>query len=324
MARKRSATTKTGSRSSGGAKPPSGSDARVRSEPTHSRGASKPPRRAPAAGLCLVATPIGNAADITLRALEVLKTADVIACEDTRVTSRLLAIHGIATRLVPYHDHNAARARPALIRRLKKGETVALVSDAGTPLVSDPGYRLVRACIAEDVPVTVLPGPSAVLAALVLSGLPTDRFLFAGFLPPRQAARRRALAELAGVRASLVFMESARRLAAALADMAETLGGREAAVGRELTKMFEEVRRGPLPDLARHYRDRGPPRGEVTVVVAPPADEKAPSDQDLDRRLSAALKEASVRDAATEVAAATGVARRHIYARALALTRKRR
>ncbi len=168
------------------------------------------------------------------------------------MTSRLLAIHGIATPLVPYHDHNAERARPALIRRLKNGETVALVSDAGTPLVSDPGYRLVRACIAEDVPVTVLPGPSAVLAALVLSGLPTDRFLFAGFLPPRKAARRRALAELAGVRASLVFMESARRLAAALADMAETLGRREAAVGRELTKMFEEVRRGPLPDLARH------------------------------------------------------------------------
>ena len=240
------------------------------------------------------------------------------------MTARLLAIHGIATPLVPYHDHNAERARPALIRRLKKGETVALVSDAGTPMVSDPGYRLVRACIAEDVPVTVLPGPSAVLAALVLSGLPTDRFLFAGFLPPRKAARRRALADLAGVRASLVFMESARRLAAALADMAETLGGRDAAVGRELTKMFEEVRRGPLPDLARHYRDRGPPRGEVTVVVAPPGDEKAPSEGDVDRRLRAALETASVRDAATRVAAATGVPRRHIYARALALTRKRR
>ncbi|MCZ6466072.1 MAG: SAM-dependent methyltransferase, partial [Alphaproteobacteria bacterium] len=171
-----------------------------------------------------------------------------------------------------------------------------------------PGYRLVRACIAEDVPVTVLPGPSAVLAALVLSGLPTDRFLFAGFLPP----------------GGLVFMESARRLAAALADLAEPLGRREAAVGRELTKMFEEVRRGPLPDLARHYRDRGPPRGEVTVVVAPPGDEKAPSGQDVDRQLAAALENASVRDAATRVAAATGVARRHIYARALALTRKRR
>ncbi len=324
MARKRSATTKTGSRSSGGAKPPSRSDPRAKAEPTHSGDASKPSPCAPAPGLCLVATPIGNAADITLRALEVLKNADVIACEDTRVTARLLAIHGIATPLVPYHDHNAERARPALIRRLKKGQTVALVSDAGTPLVSDPGYRLVRACIAEGVPVTALPGPSAVLAALLLSGLPTDRFLFAGFLPPRSAARRRALAQLAGVRASLVFMESPRRLAAALADMADTLGGREAAVGRELTKMFEEVRRGRLPDLARHYRDRGPPKGEVTVVVAPPEDEKEPSEHEVDRQLKEALKEASVRDAATRVAAATGVARRRIYARALALKRKRR
>ena len=266
-----------------------------------------------------MATPIGNAADITLRALDVLRAADVVACEDTRLTRRLLAIHGIEARLAPYHDHNAARAGPGLIRRLKNGEIVALVSDAGTPLVSDPGYRLVRACIDQGIPVTPLPGASAVLAALVVSGLPTDRFLFAGFLPPRAGARRRALAELAAVPASLVFMVPARRLPAALADMAEVLGARPAAaVARELTKTFEEARRASLAELARHYASAGPPKGEVTVVVAPP-EAPAPDPGRLDRLLREALEGASVRDAAAEVAAATGVARRRLYARALEL-----
>ena len=281
-------------------------------------------KQAPAAGLYLVATPIGNAADIGLRALEVLASADVVVCEDTRVTRKLLAIHGIKARLTSYHDHNAARVRPRLIERLKDGETVALVADAGTPLVSDPGYKLVRAAIDAGLPVTAVPGPSSVLAALVLSGLPTDRFLFAGFLPARPSARREALAEVAATPASLVFMESARRLAAALADMADVLGARPAAVGRELTKMFEEVRRGDLAELAAHYRDVGAPKGEVMVVVAPPVPQAVTPSQeqdDLDARLTRALDEGTVRDAAARVATDTGLPRRRVYARAIELRR---
>ena len=303
--------------SSGGVKPQSRPASRDRRQPTHGGVASKPP----AGGLFVVATPIGNSADITLRALDTLRDADVIACEDTRVTSRLLAIHQIGTALVPYHDHNAARMLPALIKRLEKGEKVALVSDAGTPLVSDPGYRLVRACIEDGLAVTALPGASAVLPALVLSGLPTDRFLFAGFLAPRQAARKRTLESLAAVPATLVFLESPRRLASSLADMAETLGPRQAAVTREMTKLFEEVRRGALPELAAHYAESGPPRGEVTVVVAPPGDRPADADE-VDRLLSLAMAEGTLRDAAARVAAATGLPRRRVYARALELREK--
>lgn len=271
-----------------------------------------------------MATPIGNARDITLRALDVLGGVDAIACEDTRVTAKLLAIHGISKPLLAYHEHNAERARPMLIERLKSGETVALVSDAGTPLVSDPGYKLVRACLAENIPVTPIPGPSAVLTALVASGLPTDRFLFAGFLPAKQAARRRVLHELRRVAASLVFMESAKRLAASLADMAETLGPRPCAVAREMTKRFEEVRRGCLAELAAHYKESDPPKGEVTVVVGPSAAEAGESANDdaVDRLLAEALGRGTLRDAVAEVAAATGAPRRQVYARALALTRK--
>ena len=234
-----------------------------------------------------------------------------------------MAIHGIAARLTPYHEHNAARVRPELIRRLKGGETVALVSDAGTPLISDPGYKLVQACIDEALPVIAIPGPSAVLAALLVSGLPTDRFMFAGFLPPRQAARRKALRELTAVPASLVFMESPRRLARALTDMVDILGPRQAAVGRELTKMFEEVRRGPLAELAAHYDGAGPPKGEVTVVVAPPAEKAPASGAEIDRRLTDAVGETSVRDAVQRVAAAAGVPRRRVYARALEIRKAR-
>ena len=270
-------------------------------------------------GLHLVATPIGNLADITLRALATLARADAIACEDTRVTGKLRSAFGLTAKLIPYHDHNAARAGPEIIGRLKDGQIVALVSDAGTPLISDPGYRLVGAAIAAGIDVVSVPGPSAALAALVASGLPTDRFLFAGFLPARRAARRAALAELAFVPATLIFYESPNRLAASLADLAEMLGGRPAAVARELTKLHEEVRRAPLPMLAAAYGAEATPKGEIVIVVGPPAAAPEAGDDAVDRLLRAALKKTGVRDAAAGVAAATGRARRDVYARALAL-----
>ncbi len=283
---------------------------------------SKPKQRAALApGLYLVATPIGNLADISLRALEVLAKADLVACEDTRTTRKLLSAHGIKAVLTSYHEHNAARVRPRLMEHLECGEAVALVSDAGTPLVSDPGYRLVEAAIASDIAVTAIPGASAGLAALTVSGLPTDRFFFAGFLPARAAARRRALGELAAIEASLVIYESARRLPAALADMAQVLGPRQGAVARELTKLHEEVRRGTLSELADHYGGAGPPKGEVVVVVGPPErGGRATLDaQDLDAKLGAALGRASLRDAVAAVAAETGLPRKRVYARALEL-----
>ena len=261
----------------------------------------------------MVATPIGNARDITLRALDLLRQADIIACEDTRVTGKLLNIHGIDGRLLAYHDHNAARVRPHLMERLIKGETVALVSDAGTPLISDPGYRLVNEAREAGVPVTALPGASAPMAALASAGLPTDKFLFAGFLPSKSAARRRSLGELAGLSATLVFFESAARLAASLADMASELGPREAAVLRELTKKFEEVRHGTLPDLARHYRTAGPPKGEIVVLVAPGGDAGPVLEPaEIDALLLAALEQGSVKDAALALAERTGLPRRDL------------
>ena len=277
-----------------------------------------PRRRAPA-GLYVVATPIGNIADITLRALDILAEVDVIACEDTRVSAKLLQRHGIDAVLLPYHEHNAERMRPVLLERIAGGQAVALVSDAGTPLVSDPGFKLVRQAIAEGHRIQMLPGASAPIAALVLSGLPSDRFLFAGFLDAKTTARRRDLAELAAVRATLIFFESAQRLAASLADMAAELGDRPAAVARELTKLYEEVRHGTLGELARHYATAGPPKGEIVVVVGPPLPAVAPSADDLDALLADALARLSVRDAASEVADALGLKRRTVYARALAL-----
>ena len=275
------------------------------------------------AGLHIVATPIGNAADITLRALDVLRRADLIACEDTRVTGNLLARYEIATRRLAYNDHNAERVRPLLLERLRRGERIALVSDAGMPLVSDPGYKLVRAVLDEALPVTTVPGASAPLAALALSGLPSDRFLFAGFLANRAAARRRELGELAGAPATLIFFESARRLGAALADMAAVLGDRPAAVAREMTKRFEEVRRGSLETLAAHYAAAGPPKGEIVVVIGPPASAPRKDNKDaavmLDDMLREALAGSSLRDAAAAVAIASGLPRRAVYARALAL-----
>nr|WP_247894230.1 16S rRNA (cytidine(1402)-2'-O)-methyltransferase [Azospirillum sp. B510] len=270
----------------------------------------------------MVATPIGNAADITLRALDTLKRADAIACEDTRVTAKLMGIHGIHTPFVSYHEHNAAKMRPILIGRMKKGEAIALVTDAGTPLVSDPGYKLVRECVADGVAVTTLPGASAPLVALVLSGLPTDRFLFAGFLPNKSGARRATAGELKSVPATLVFFESPQRLPESLADLADILGPREAAVARELTKLYEEVRRGTLPELAAHYAEAGPPRGEVVLVIGPPGEEATPGEADVDALLREALTRLSVRDAAADVAARTGQHKRAVYARALELQRE--
>lgn len=293
------------------------SDPRPESEPIGGPEGSKPPGLAP--GLHLVATPIGNLKDITLRALEALQAADVLVCEDTRVTRKLLSAHGIERPLLAYHEHNAAEMRPRLLAELAAGASVALCSDAGTPLVSDPGYKLVRAAVEANHAVTTLPGASAPLAALVVSGLPSDRFYFGGFLPPKSAARRRALQALAGIEASLLFLESARRLPAALADLAAELGPRQAAVGRELTKLFEEVRRGRLDALAAAFAAEGPPKGELVIVVGPPEAAAAESAESLDERLRKTLAGASLRDAVEQVTAETGLSRRRVYQRALAL-----
>jgi len=270
-------------------------------------------------GLVIVATPIGNARDITLRALDLLGQAAAIACEDTRVTGGLMARYGIATPLLAYHEHNAARMRPLLLQRLRNGEPIALVSDAGTPLVSDPGYKLVRAAVEAGVPVTAAPGASAALAALVLSGLPSNRFFFAGFLPPRAAARRTELATLAAIPATLIFFESPGRLADALADMSAVLGKRDAAVARELTKLYEEIRRGTLAELAELYAAAGPPKGEIVILVGAPTAPAEASDAEIDEALRSALANESMRDAVAAVAAALGAPRRRVYARALAL-----
>jgi 16S rRNA (cytidine1402-2'-O)-methyltransferase len=273
-----------------------------------------------APGLYLVATPIGNLRDISLRALETLAAASVIACEDSRVTRKLTEHYGIARPLTPYHEHNAAEARPKLLARLRDGETVALVSDAGTPLISDPGYKLVRAASEAGHAVVAVPGACAVLTALGVAGLPTDRFFFEGFLPPKQAARRKRIAALSNIPASLVLFESGPRLAATLADLADGLDAREAAICRELTKLHEEVRRATLDDLARHYDAGGETRGEIVIVVAPPADDADKAD-DVDDLLRRALARVSVKDAVGEVALATGRPRREVYQRALALAK---
>ena len=275
-----------------------------------------------APGLYLVATPIGNLGDVTLRALETLAGVDVVACEDTRVTRRLFDRYGLSTPRVAYHDHNAATARPKLLARLDAGDAVALVSDAGTPLISDPGFKLVREAQAAGHAVTAVPGASAVMAAVASAGLPTDRFFFEGFLPPREQARRARLAELADVPATLVLFETGPRIAAMLYDLAAAFGDREAAVCRELTKLHEEIRRTDLAGLARAYDDEGAEtRGEFVVVVGPPAAASLVEAQDLDALLRRALATESLKNAVEAVAAATGHKRRLVYQRALALTR---
>jgi 16S rRNA (cytidine1402-2'-O)-methyltransferase len=251
--------------------------------------------------------------------LEVLAGVDVIACEDTRVTRRLTERYGIATPLTPYHEHNAAEVRPKLLARLAVGEAVALVSDAGTPLISDPGYKLVRAVQNAGHPVTAIPGASSVLGALTVAGLPTDRFFFEGFLPAKQAARQQRIAVLAAVPATLVLFESGQRLAATLADLAQELGPRPAAICRELTKLHEEVRRGNLVTLAHDYGTGAETRGEIVIVVAPPAEQAEPVD--VDDMLRRALARVSLKEAVGEVALLSGRSRREVYQRALALTK---
>ncbi|MGD1035757.1 MAG: 16S rRNA (cytidine(1402)-2'-O)-methyltransferase [Roseiarcus sp.] len=277
-----------------------------------------------APGLYIVATPIGNLADVTLRALATLAAADAVLAEDTRVSRHLMDRYQISTPLVAYHEHNAARARPRLVARLAAGEALALISDAGTPLISDPGYKLAAEAAAAGIPLLSVPGPSAALAALTSAGLPTDRFFFEGFLPPKGAARRERINALAGIPATLLFYEAPSRLAAALADLAAELGPRPAAVARELTKLYEETRRGSLAELAAHYAAAGPPKGEIVIVVGPPQAAPRLNADALDCEIVEALGALSVKDAAAAVAAQTGLPRRQVYARALRLAGARR
>ena len=270
-------------------------------------------------GLHVVATPIGNLGDITLRALSVLAAADAILAEDKRVTRVLLAHYGVTTPIIAYHEHNAAEMRPVVLERLAAGQALALVSDAGTPLVSDPGYKLVEAAIEAGHPVTAIPGASAVLTGLVLSGLPTDRFFFEGFLPSKSGERRRRARELEAVPGSLVFFEAPHRITETLADLAAVLGDRTAAVARELTKRFEQVRRGSLPELAATYAKEGPPKGEIVLIVGPGGGQAEAGDAAIDAALRRALETHSQRDAVQLVAGEMGLPRKRVYARALRL-----
>lgn len=268
-------------------------------------------------GLYIVATPIGNLRDLSPRAAEILLNADVVAVEDSRVTAGLFRHLGAKRPMTPYHDHNAEAVRPGLVARMAR-EAVALVSDAGTPLISDPGYKLVRDARAAGHAVVTIPGPCAGIAALTLAGLPTDRFLFMGFLPARQQAKGEAIGEVAAIRATLVFYESGPRLSATLTALADGLGDREAAVAREITKKFEECVTGSLTDLAARYAD-APPKGEIVIVVAPPGDAPPASVEDADAALAEALTRLPVSKAAGEVARRLGLDRKALYARAMAL-----
>jgi 16S rRNA (cytidine1402-2'-O)-methyltransferase len=268
-------------------------------------------------GLYIVATPIGNLGDISKRAADILAAADLIAVEDSRVTAKLLRHLGIKRPMLAYHDHNADRMRPGLIARLSS-QVIVLVSDAGTPLISDPGYKLVRDARAAGHFVTSIPGPCAAVAALTLAGLPTDRFLFMGFLPNKAKARDDVIAEVSSVRATLIFYESGQRVAAALAALTKGLGDREAAVAREISKTFEETVTGTLSALATRYQD-SPPKGEIVVIVAPPGETEAASAGDVEIALVEALSRLSPAQAASAVAKATGADRKTLYARALAL-----
>lgn len=278
-------------------------------------------------GLYIVATPIGNMGDITLRAIDVLGKVDLIACEDTREAGKLTTVYDITADKVPYHDHNAAEMRPKIVNAIKQGGSIALISDAGMPLVSDPGYKLVEAVIAEGLPVTCIPGATASLSALVLSGLPTDRFMFAGFLPPKTVARKQALSEVAHVPATLIFYETAPRLEDSLADMLEMLGDRPAAVARELTKKFEEVQRGTLSALVAHYKAKGAPKGEIAIVVGAPkaGDVETWTDEAVDALLFKMLEDEklSVKDAAGVVAAKSGRRKSDVYQRAVFLRNRK-
>ncbi|MCE2927132.1 MAG: 16S rRNA (cytidine(1402)-2'-O)-methyltransferase [Rickettsiales bacterium] len=267
-------------------------------------------------GLYVVATPIGNLGDITLRAIECLKAADVIACEDTRVTAKLLSAYGIAARTISYHDHSDEKKEAEILSLLAEGKRVALVSDAGTPLISDPGFRLVRSAIEAGHYVTTLPGASSVMAALILSGIACERYFFAGFLPAKTQALQHELLLLKTIPSSLVFFESARRLTETLAAMQEVLGNRQAAVVREISKLFEEARRGTLHELGAYYEKQGEPKGEVVIVVAPPLAEMI-SDDDIKKQIAALLPTHGVKETSSLVAEMTGRSKKEIYALAL-------
>jgi 16S rRNA (cytidine1402-2'-O)-methyltransferase len=315
MQRTRASRATSSSRRGGGTPP----DRPASGTPAQRQPSGEDQRSKLAPGLHLVATPIGNLGDLAPRALAALRDADLVVCEDTRVTGKLLHLCDAARPLMAYHEHNAARVRPQILARLRAGASVALVSDAGTPLVSDPGYKLVREAIAQGSAVLALPGPSAALAALTVSGLPSDRFLVAGFLPTRAGPRRQAIAGLGAVPATLVLFEAARRVPQTLAELAAALGPREAALARELTKKFEEVRRGSLVELAAHYAAAGAPRGEVVLVIGPPVGHGEVALDDVDAALQEALACMAPSAAAASVAAATGLGRREVYRRALAL-----
>jgi 16S rRNA (cytidine1402-2'-O)-methyltransferase len=278
------------------------------------------PRAVP--GLHLVATPIGNLGDITLRALETLAAVDIIACEDTRITRRLTERYAISALLKPYHEHNAALARPKILERLAQGASIALVSDAGTPLISDPGFKLVREVCAAGLKVIALPGPSSVLTALAVAALPTDRFFFEGFLPPKQTARRARLTELSRIEATLVMFESGNRVQDTLADLAGIMGDRDAAICREMTKLHEEIKRGPVSQLAL-AADTLETRGEFVLVVGPPAGTTIMTADQLDELLLNSLRHDSVKDAVAHAVELSGRPRREIYARALELSKQR-
>lgn len=275
----------------------------------------------PTAGLYLTATPIGNAADLSIRALATLAGADIVLCEDTRVTHKLLSLYGLKCSLTAYHDHNAAAMRPKIINRLKAGHVIVQVSDAGTPLINDPGYKLVVDALAADITVTTIPGAASPIAALTLAGLPTDRFLYVGFPPAKQMARRTFLEDISTHSATLLVLESVHRLADSIADMADIFGSRQAAVCREMTKKFEDVRRGTLTELAQHYAETGAPKGEVVIVVAPPiATQTQWNAEDVDTALSVVLAQGkTVKDAAQDIAIQSGWKKRDVYARAVAL-----
>lgn len=277
------------------------------------------PKAAP--GLHLVATPIGNLGDITLRALEVLAGADVVACEDTRISRRLMERYGISADLKQYHEHNAEAARPKILAKLAEGGSIALVSDAGTPLISDPGFKLVREVTAAGFDVFALPGPSSVLTALAVSALPTDRFFFEGFLPSKQVARRSRIEELSRIDATIVMFESGNRVQEMLGDLADIMGQRDVAICRELTKLHEEISRGSVADIAK-TADELETRGEFVIVLGPPAaDAQAMTDDDLDALLRASLQRDSVKDAVAHAVELSGRQRRAVYARALELAR---
>src|SRR5215213_3893672 len=276
----------------------------------------------PVPGLYLVATPIGHLGDITLRALETLAGVDIIACEDTRITRRLTERYVISAELKPYHEHNAAMARPKILEKLAQGASIALVSDAGTPLISDPGFKLVREVCAAGHPVIALPGPSSVLAALSVAALPTDRFFFDGFLPVKETARRARLSELSRIDATLVLLESGSRVQQTLADLADIMPMRDAAICREMTKMHEDIRRASISELAR-AAGALETRGEFVLVIGPPAaDAQTMGDDALDELLASSLRRDSVKDAVAHAVEVSGRPRREIYGRALELAKQ--